>query len=238
MENRVQFGISGNGLKIFAIIIMFIDHFAAIILERMLSGVQGLEIYPIYMNLRFVGRLAFPIFCFLLIEGMVHTRNQLKYIGHLVLFAIISEIPFDLAFRGTYFTMDYQNVFFTLGIGALCIYFMEKCKANHFVVRLVLTIIIGAGGMYAAYLLNTDYNYAGVATILCMYFLYGKPVRQGIGGCALLTLYNATELYAFPSVILMKFYNGTRGKQIKYLFYVFYPAHILILYGIAQWLVP
>ncbi len=237
MVSREQFGLSGNGLKIIAIVIMFIDHFAAIVLERMLSGPEGLEIYPIYMNLRFIGRIAFPIFCFLLIEGMFHTRNQLKYIGNLALFAIVSEVPFDLGFKDTFFTMDYQNVFFTLAIGALCIYAMEKCKENKLMVRLILNVVIGAAGMFAAHILKTDYDFAGVATILCMYFLYGKPLRQGIGGCALLTLYNATELYAFPAAVFMNFYNGARGKQMKYFFYVFYPAHILILYGIAQWLI-
>ena len=129
-------GISGSTLKLIAIITMLIDHTAATILDRTLiarglgnlSGdvqatqdflVQNGTLYGIDMARRLIGRLAFPIFCFLLIEGFLHTRNVWKYAIRLGVFALISEIPFDLAFHAKFFYFQYQNVFFTLLIGVL-----------------------------------------------------------------------------------------------------------------------
>lgn len=76
-------------------------------------------LYQTDMVLRGIGRVAFPIFCFLLVEGFLHTKNVWKYAGRLALFALVSEIPFDLAFQGEWLFMGYQNIFFTLLVGLL-----------------------------------------------------------------------------------------------------------------------
>lgn len=127
-------GISGSTIKIIAVVTMLIDHFAAAVLMRMLviRGVydlpndfrgimQWLEengaLYYGMTALRMVGRLGFPIFCFLLVEGFQKTRDLRKYILRLGLFALISEIPFDLAFSGKVLEFGYQNVYFTLFLG-------------------------------------------------------------------------------------------------------------------------
>ena len=142
----VKGGIPGSTIKLIAIIAMFIDHTAAVILERMMmragymlatispdslsSWIGGHRLlYASYMIMRLIGRFGFPIFCFLLVEGFLHTHNRTKYALRLFLFALISEIPFDFAFRGNWFYSDYQNVFFTLFIGllALCAFsFFQK----------------------------------------------------------------------------------------------------------------
>ena len=125
-------GISGSTLKIIAIITMLIDHIGAGVLGRLLV-VRGMNeaadlnawidanstLVITYQMMRFVGRLAFPIFCFLLIEGFEHTHDVKKYALRLLSFCLVSEIPFDLLFNGKILEFGYQNVFFTLFIGLM-----------------------------------------------------------------------------------------------------------------------
>ena len=118
-------GISGSVLKWFAVITMVIDHFGASVLETYVMNVWGRsplgnlfsdhwnELLRVDRILRYIGRPAFPIFCFLLVEGFLHTRDVKKYAMRLGIFALISEIPFDLAVRGKFFDWQYQNVYVT-----------------------------------------------------------------------------------------------------------------------------
>lgn len=245
-------GITGSTLKLIAIITMMIDHVGAIILERIVykdyvlqiqSGVSlvpveelfDLKLMMIDAVLRMIGRLGFPIFCFLLIEGFMHTRNIQKYAGRLFLFALVSEIPFDLGFAGKPFFFNYQNVFFTLFIGLLVMIgfrCVENRKMNKRLSAL-LQIVITAAGMLAATILKTDYSYIGVLTIAVMYiFRNRKLLSAGLGSVAL-TLFSLSEITAFFAMIPIHLYNGKRGWNIKWLFYAFYPVHILLLYLIA-----
>ncbi len=145
-------GLSGSTLKLVAIIAMFIDHFAAIIFDRYLISAGFLRlnqetillpenrnlliIYGVDMIMRLIGRLGFPLFCFLLIEGYYHTRSKVKYGMRLAMFALISEIPFDLGFQSHVLEFTYQNVFFTLffgfmtvwGIDAFCTWVGKKSR--------------------------------------------------------------------------------------------------------------
>lgn len=117
-----QKGLSGSTLKLIAIITMLIDHIGAAVIARLLIAGQGSEmLYKIYYAMRAVGRVAFPIFCFLLVEGFFYTGSRKKYALRLFGFALLSEIPFDLAFSGKTLEFGYQNVFFTLLIGLLTI---------------------------------------------------------------------------------------------------------------------
>ncbi len=123
VTNTKKKGISGSTIKIIAIVAMFIDHLAASLLTRILYSASpesfNQTLYGVIMVMRLIGRLGFPIFCFLLVEGFHKTRNRRKYALRLGMFALISEIPFDLAFHGQVLETGYQNVFFTLLIGIL-----------------------------------------------------------------------------------------------------------------------
>ena len=141
----VRGGVTGSTLKIIAIIAMFIDHTAAIVLERMIymPKYASISLYGIYGVMRLIGRLGFPIFCFLLIEGLCYTKDVKKYAGRLFLFALVSEIPFDLGFAGKAFYWQYQNVFFTLFIGLLVLIvfrYVEGKMSWNPIVRAVLHV--------------------------------------------------------------------------------------------------
>ena len=105
-DRKVPFGLSSFALKCIALITMIIDHVGAIL-------------YPEARVLRIIGRIAFPIYAFLVAEGFYHTKNVKKYMLRLLLFALVSEIPFDLALTGQILEFGHQNVFFTLFAGLL-----------------------------------------------------------------------------------------------------------------------
>lgn len=233
-------GMTGSSLKMIAIITMFIDHTAAVILERMLYwqgfSVETINLYIVYMVMRLIGRLGFPIFCFLLIEGFCHTRNVKKYALRLFLFALLSEIPFDLGFIGSPFYWQYQNVFFTLFIGLLVLigfrFAEEKIKWGR-AVLIAFDVMILLTGMWAANWLMTDYSGMGVLTIAAMYLFRRNRVLEAGIGCTVLTMMSLSEVTAFFVLLPIHKYNGKRGWNLKWFFYVFYPVHILLLYLIA-----
>lgn len=240
-------GITGSTLKLIAIASMLIDHIGAVILERMLmqNGMLAaidaetldsfLEtnagLYDTYVVLRLIGRIAFPIFCFLLVQGFLHTHDLKKYLSRLFLFALISELPFDLAFSGKLFDWGYQNVFFTLSFGILTIagiHKVEEKKEWNRIWRAASCLLIVALCLGAVTLLKTDYDMLGVSAIVVIYlFRQNKTMSVGIG-CAVLM-----EIPAFVSLILIYLYNGQRGRSLKWFFYLFYPVHILVLYLVS-----
>lgn len=180
-------GLSGSALKMTAIITMLIDHIGAVVLARLLISGQGNTwIYQLYFVLRTIGRIAFPIFCFLLVEGFKHTGNHKKYALRLFVFALISEIPFDLALSSSILELEYQNVFFTLFIGLLTIsgfhVVQEKVEWTPFKRAAVLSVLLFAG-MGAAQLLHTDYGAKGVMCIVALYIFRKIPGMQILAGC-------------------------------------------------------
>ncbi len=229
-----RYGISGNGLKILALMLMITDHIGAILL-------------PQYRILRYIGRLSFPIYCFLITEGMLHTHNIYKYGIRLLIFAIISEIPFDLAISGQLLEFNDQNVFFTLFLGLVVIYcaYMVNDASKGFAVCIA--------GMLAAMFLRTDYSAYGVLMIYCFYLFRGSPwlmtvfigiinLVMGIGG-------TGSQKYAVLAMIPILLYSGNKSygesksneneaagknniknKCIQMLFYVIYPLHLVVLY--------
>ncbi|HIR76383.1 MAG TPA: hypothetical protein IAB97_05695 [Candidatus Choladousia intestinipullorum] len=232
-------GISGSTLKLIAIITMLIDHTGATVLRAVLrlpavsSIPEQRQMWASIYNLsRDIGRLAFPIFCFLIVEGFLHTRNVKKYAGRLFLFALISEIPFDLALKGNWFFPDKQNVYFTLLLGLLVMagiaWITENGTKNMF-----LSILPIAAGMYLALLIDCDYNYKGVFLIAVLYLLRHTRLYQCIGGAAAVSW----ELPAPIAFIPVYLYNGKRGLRMKYFFYWFYPVHLLILHVIATYII-
>lgn len=238
MEIEKKNGITGSTLKWIAVLSMFIDHCAAVLVEAgWISGLRAVS-YNEYLILRGIGRLAFPIYCFLLVEGMLHTRNVKKYLLRMVVFALISELPFDLAFRRTFFTLKYQNVFFTLFFGLLALsqwrWLTQKKDFRAAWWRQALGMLFIAALAGLAELCHTDYSWQGVIVISMMYLLRSLPVPRDLGMLAVLCTSSILELAAFPDVVLLRMYNGERGRQNKYFFYFFYPAHLLILAGIRR----
>lgn len=254
-------GISGFTLKMVAVISMLIDHTAATILERILICASATrfafvsthfeQFYSFYTILRGIGRFAFPIYCFLIVEGFLHTRSVAKYAARLFAFALLSEIPFDLAFQKSFWDMSYNNVFFTLFIGLLVIAGIQGVNTRispirsdgsilygKLLLRSMLNMLILFAGMAVAELiLRTDYGAAGVIAIVVLYLLRNHPKTAFFVTIVLLAvLASELEIVALPMVLLIAGYNGTRGKQMKYFFYAFYPVHLLILVGICMML--
>lgn len=254
MDNMItekKKGMTGSTLKLIAIITMLIDHIGAIVLEHGMNANGYLEavgseetmdiwlgqhttLYLTYLACRLIGRIAFPIFCFLLVEGFTHTRCLWKYQLRLWCFALISEIPFDLALFGVIWNSTYQNVFFTLAIGLTTISAIYRfAKPESGAAKLYLkTIAITVVGCYIAYLLHTDYGAFGVLAIVVLYeFRQNRKTQVLVSGISFLLYEAATVAIGF---IPIYFYNGERGLRIKYFFYIFYPAHLLVLYFISR----
>lgn len=230
-------GLSGNALKMIAIITMLVDHIGAAVVENGILKLQEIGSFDVIMEserlmmwwqvdmiLRLVGRIAFPIFCFLMVEGFVHTRDVKKYALRLLAFCFISEIPFDLAFWDSWFQPGYQNVYFTLFLGLVAMMGVRRYQMSPWKPMLIVAVCAGA-----AELLRTDYGAFGVFLIVVLYWLRGNKKMQTIMGC-IATLWEMTAPLAFIPIWM---YNGERGKwNLKYLFYAFYPVHILLLWGI------
>lgn len=222
--------LSGSVLKLIAVISMLIDHAAHIlwddfpIFEKVLFTIGGTE-FSVYYIMRCIGRLAFPLFCFLIVEGYLHTKSIKKYLLRLSVFAIISEIPFNLLAGGTLFYISKQNVYFTLALGVMAIWLFDKLP-NHFYKFCALGLSLGL-----AYILHTDYGINGIILIILIYVLRNAPSVQALASYFVLP--QSAKLFAFCAFVPINMYNGERGfiksKALKFGFYIFYPLHILIL---------
>lgn len=237
MKNNWKF-LDGDTLKIIAIVTMLIDHIGAALIETVLfQGGTGISYrwYEVDTVLRAIGRTAFPIFVFLLVEGFFHTHSRRNYFGRLALFSLLAELPFDLAFHGVLFYRDSQNVFWTLAIGFLVIWGVEKlyerCGTGYFIAACILSAALISAGCFAAEVLRTDYGGYGILLIVLFYFgrRFGVPRLLICIGGYLLFLW---EPYCIGGFFLILFYNGARkkrGRGFQYFFYLFYPVHLLIL---------
>jgi len=243
-------------IKIIAVISMFIDHFHKIIIVPLYPKIWALPLFSsvfsetqlIWLDkltkhaLYGLGRLAFPLFCFLLTEGFHYTKNRKRYIGLMAIFALLSEIPFDLALYGRITRIlglyGHQNVFFTLLLGLLALLCIDKLKPKSDKIYFkVLSVALQAVCVFItcflASLLNTDYRFRGILFIVGFYLTRKNRLLQVI---TFLLLYTLTykvlpSIFIILSCVPILLYNGERGKaNLKYFFYLFYPVHLLILY--------
>lgn len=243
LQDTGKRGLSSSTLKLIAIVTMLIDHIGAAVLEPYLmqKGLfhagyifslnywnQAGSLLHIYIIFRYIGRIAFPIFCFLLVEGFYHTRNRKKYAIRLFIFALLSEIPFDLAFSQKFFDWGHQNVFFTLFLGLCVLIAIDSFKTNKLV--MLFSIFLG---MALAFIGKTDYDAFGVIFVVLLYQLRDQKWRRALF-CSIAISWEWTAPLAF---IPIHFYNGKRGLSLKYIFYAFYPIHLLILYFILVYYV-
>ncbi len=246
-DKTIKLPFSAAVLKWIALITMIADHVGASFLKYYFISYGKTPVLKVtYEVLRDVGRIAFPIYIFLLIEGYTHTRNVYRYILRMGLFALISEIPFNLAFYDHALFMDKQNVFFTLFIGLLVVHAMDRIAMqggiesarggpanekhlprSYFVLSDIGLMMAGA---MLAFVMYTDYNAIGVLAICAVYLLRKRPVIAGLVCCLILMGSSVREAFSFIAVIPISLYNGSRGRQLKYLFYLAYPVHLLILY--------
>ena len=277
-NTRISF--TGNTLKWIAIITMVIDHIGAAILEQVLTvhtDTMAGDTYTalLYLDevMRAIGRLAMPLFVFLLVEGFSYTRSRLKYLLRLLIFCFISEVPFDLAFYlrdaqiagGSWYNHNGQNVFFTLTIGFAamllidCILRMrftpqrqislekeapgdgqavtiERFLEDTGIVRAVKVIICIAVAVFfilLAQILNADYLGFGVLAILLAYVARMRLPAVAVMGILVVPLVfmDSLEAVGFVDILFIWLYNGRKGRSgWKWFFYIFYPAHLMVLF--------
>ncbi len=245
MEQKIpdRRGISGSTLKIIAMVAMLIDHIGAALLVRWMKTGAGMvflpgvsmtimdhPIYPIYRVFRWIGRIAFPIFIFLMVEGLHYTGNRWKYVARMFAFAVLSEIPFDLAFNGRWCDFFYQNIFFTLLIGLLaCIGLDAICKKCTGVAKFFCMLAVIGLSAGLAEVIHTDYGAMGIVCIVVIFLCRGNRKEQMLLGCTVFA-YEITAPLAFVPIY---FYNGKRGLKLKYFFYAFYPLHLFVIWLVA-----
>lgn len=215
---------SSFALKIIAILSMFLDHL-------------GYTIYEKFSFLNYMGRISFPIFAFQISEGYTHTRSKKNYLLRLLVFAIISQLPFML-FCSIFNSEIYLNIFFTLFIGLLCIILFEKCK-NKYLGIIIISILC----LFAEFI-KVDYGYWGVLVIFAFHIFKNNKILMNISFIILVLLkyvpllikYNFYYAYFILAIcttiplIFINLYNGKKGHNAKYLLYAFYPVHLIILY--------
>lgn len=207
-------------LKIIAVTSMLIDH-------------SGYLIFNGFSFMNYIGRLAFPIFAFLITEGYIHTSNLKKYFFRLIIFAIISQIPYMLLFSNN-FTL---NILFTLSLGLFAITIYNKLENKLLSSVFVILSAIGAE------LLHFDYGWFGITIIFIFYIFKSKKIYMNmffIFATFINYLYYFAKtsrieyllifLFCSLSLIPINLYNGKKGKNIRYFLYLFYPLHLIVLY--------
>lgn len=210
-------------LKIIAIVAMLFDHISYIIFGE-------------FSIMNYIGRLAFPIFAFLIAEGYSHTSNLKKYFYRLFIFAIISQIPYML-FVSTFGGSFVLNILFTLTLGLLTITVYEK--ANNKILGFIFVIL----SAIAAQLLHFDYGWFGISTIFIFHLFKKKKILASILFILVTfinyfykfilfldTRYLFIILFVCLTLIPINLYNEKKGKNIKYFLYIFYPLHLILLY--------
>jgi len=205
---------NGNHLKWIAITAMLIDHVAAggfIPQETVFYGIS-----------RAVGRIAFPLFAFLLVQGYQHTSNQRRYIVRLLGFAVLSEVPFNLAFYGRALAPEHQNIFFTLSLGLAGIGLFERYGSSHWWVVPPVLLFPPLFAQFFAF----DYGLYGIVIIYLLAYTRDVWWVQLGSAFVLLIISHIAGVFALIPITL---YNGRRGKQNKGLFYVIYPLHLVLI---------
>ena len=214
--------LSGSSLKVIALLSMTTDHLAYFVMALSM----GLEDYWLYDCLRGVGRLAFPLFAFLVVEGYHHTRNLNKYMVMLLVAAGISDIPWILLGQ-----CDSHNVLFTLLLGLMAIAWADRSGMSR-------TGIIASTALFslAAAYLKTDYSWNGVCLMMVFQMFREKPMLAVPFGFPLLMEYGT--IGTAGGLLMPLLYSGGRGfiqgRYMKYLFYLYYPLHLMVIWWIQS----
>ena len=252
MNDIRQKRLNGAQLKIIAVISMAIDHTAIALIQNVLlpygdlasGSIHTLQI--LYILMRSLGRLAFPIYCFYLVQGFLYTHSRRAYTLRLLLFGFISEIPFDLALYRTCWYPLHQNVMFELAAAVMELTLFEAIRSVRSLriarrtIHLSRTVSLAAAFltsilcMIIAETLKLDYGWMGLCLILLLYVTRTNPKLQCAAGAVFTALF---ELPGAAAFLLLYLYSGQRGRQRKYFFYAFYPVHLLLLAAIETVLI-
>ena len=230
-----KLGLSGNALKIIACISMVVDH-------------VGLMLLPNEIWLRYIGRIAFLIFAFLISEGCCYTKNKLKYFLSILTLGVICQIGFDVVYKN----LIYLGVLLTFSLSIILIYllqftkkvFINKSKSYLKILAPVLLVFAISGCYFLTEKVSFDYGFMGIMLpVICSLFDYDNKsslkVKKLLFIIGAVIYYLQSDLkeiivYSLLSIPLVLLYNGERGsKKLKYFFYAFYPAHILVIAGIT-----
>ena len=237
---KTRYGLDSTALRLLAILFMVLDHLWA-------------TVVPGNLWLTCLGRLAFPIFAFQLCEGYRHTGDFRRYRRRLLVFALLSEIPFNLFYAGSLIFPFHQNVMFTLLLGLLAIRQADRLRREEGIkkksLRCLALLLILAGGV----VLFPDYGLMGVMTVLCFFvfrdhrlfqlaamavlniFAFkGQTIPVSLGALAFDFPIQGFALLALPLIWLYNGEKGPGGKGLRLFWYIFYPLHMLALYFIQR----
>lgn len=221
--------INGAQLKYIAFVSMFIDHFNKAIITTFLTGSGVINIITSIFDI--LGRIAFPIFAFMIVEGFFKTKSRWKYLRNLLIFAIISEIPYDMFQSAVFINTWSQNILWGLALGLFTIMVIDKLKERikKRPLWIFVSILIVALSSLGSMLISSDYEYYAIIIIYIYYLFYDKRLlASGLGFLVIIK-----EIYSILGFATVLFYNGEKGKQNKIFNYLFYPVHLLI-FGIIR----
>lgn len=238
-------GLSQESLKLIACMTMLVDHLAVIIVMGSLYSTHHGMRLEIYETMRLIGRIAFPIYCFLLAEGSAHTHNPVRYGLRLAICALLSELPYDLALWGR-ITWQHQNVMVTLFLGFCALEVMKRCP--NLPLKLLLALPFAAlaefaGGDYGAkgimlvvlFALTRRIPHRHLAQVLGIWFIFSPNHAMFLNWTRRFSI--TTQEWAVLAILPITLYDGrkvTKSKAVQWGFYLFYPAHLLLLYLIGR----
>lgn len=238
--------LTSHDLRLLACATMLADHVAASLIDWRMRVVPALAAQLVSWSyaLHCIGRAAFPLFAFLLVEGFWHTHDRRRYLGRILVLAFVSEFPFDLALAlwkhdmaaGVWWRWDHQNVLFTLALGLLAMWAIESLRNREGAGFSLVTVALSVGAVLAccaaAWLLRSDYSWYGVLAIVAGYVAsrLERPWLTALAIAVTLLLYSWTEAFGLLACVPCAFYNGRPGvRRGRYGRYLFYPVHLLVL---------
>ncbi|MCD7801222.1 MAG: conjugal transfer protein TraX [Ruminococcus sp.] len=211
--------LTGNSLKVIAMVTMFIDHF-------------GILIFPDVTLFRIVGRVSFPIYAYLIAEGCKYTKNRVKYFLQVFILGLICSVVFMVMERYIFFC-----ILITFSISILMIYLLDYVKKSLKSRWILLTLAL-AGTFFLCKYVEVDYGFFGALVPIITYLTDRKPYKFLLFTLSLIVLIlavdNSIQIYCLLSLPFILLYNGKRGKyNLKKFFYLFYPSHFVVIYALS-----
>ena len=229
LTQEKKWGLTNNQLKLIAMLTMLIDH-------------VGVYLYPDVMLLRIIGRISFPIFAYMIAEGCRYTKNRGEYLGMIAALGVICQVVFYVAMGSLY-----MGILITFSLSILCIYAVDYfLKKKDFASGLLMVFtllevlflvkILPSMATFTDY--DVDYGLVGIVLPIVVYYMptrLWKLLSLGVLLAVMAATAPAFQWASMGALILLLLYNGHRGRaSMKYVFYVFYPVHLVVVYGIGM----